>query len=189
MSGKYDLERVLEILNEGGTILYPTDTIWGIGCDATNSKAVASIYNIKERVAEKSMIILVRDLDMLKDYVPDPPEIALELIASVSDPLTIIYPKAVNLPQNILAADGSVAIRIPNHDFCQALLTAFRKPISSTSANMSGSPNPYSYRGVEKQIKLAVDYIAPFEQEKASRPKPSTIIKIDKKGDMHIIRN
>ena len=189
MSANYELDSILEVLHRGGTILYPTDTIWGIGCDATNAKAVASIYRIKERVAEKSMIILVRDVEMLKQYVPEPPEIAFELINSVSEPLTIIYPGARNLPGNILAADGSVAIRIPKHEFCETLLEVFGKPLSSTSANVSGMPNPFSYRGVSEQVKSNVDFIVPYEQSMASRPKPSIIIKIDKKGEMHIIRN
>lgn len=186
---KYQLSDILAVLDKGGTILYPTDTIWGIGCDATNGRAVESVYRIKERIADKSFILLVKDVDMLKKYVGEVPDIALELFSSVSEPLTIIYPGGKNLPRNVVADDGSVAIRIPRHDFCQELLDAFQKPITSTSANISGGPIPYSYRSVVQHIKDSVDYIVQLDQERISRPKPSTIVKIDLKGDIRILRN
>jgi len=189
MLNELQLKEVLEVLRSGGTILYPTDTIWGIGCDATNPRAVEKVYRIKERLSEKSLIILVNDLDMLKDYVEVVPEVAMELIASMSDPLTIIYPKAKKLPKNVTATDGSIGIRIPRHDFCQQMISAFGKPVSSTSANISGAPIPFSLRGVSDEIKSAVDYVADVEHQTSTRPTPSTIIKIDSQGEIHILRN
>ncbi len=186
---KYQISDILAVLKKGGVILYPTDTIWGIGCDATNGRAVENVYRIKERISDKSFILLVKDLDMLKKYVMEVPDIAVELLASVSEPLTIIYPGGRNLPKNVIADDGSVAIRIPRHDFCQELLGAFDKPITSTSANISGGMMPYSYRSVVQHIKDSVDYIVQLEQDSISRPKPSTIVKIDDGGDIRILRN
>ncbi len=186
---KYQVSDILSVLNKGGAILYPTDTIWGIGCDATNGRAVEKVYKIKERISDKSLILLVKDVEMLKRYVVDVPEIAIELFASVSEPLTVIYPKGKNLPKNVIADDGSLAIRIPRHDFCQELLEAFGKPITSTSANISGGPIPYSYRSVVQHVKEAVDYIVALEQDTISRPKPSTIVKIDPNGEIRILRN
>lgn len=169
--------------------MYPTDTIWGIGCDATNSKAVEKIFRIKERLYEKSLIILVKDLEMMKHYVSEIPDIAIELLASVSEPITIIYPNAKNLPKNVIAHDGSIAIRIPKHDFCQELLEAFQKPITSTSANITGGPMPYSFRAITDEIKVSVQYVVQIEKEAIIRPKASTIVKIEENGELRIIRN
>lgn len=180
---------IIKVLSKGGAILYPTDTIWGIGCDATNAKAVNNVYKIKERLFDKSFIILVKDLEMMKHYVSEIPEIAVELLASFSEPLTIIYPKAKNLPKNVIADDGSVAIRIPKHDFCLELLAAYRKPITSTSANITGGPIPYSFRSIADQVKESVQYIVPVEMEAISRPKPSSIVKIEENGELRILRN
>lgn len=189
MSGVFELNDALKVLRGGGSILYPTDTIWGIGCDATNGKAVDKVYRIKERMAEKSMIILVSDLDMLREYVEEIPEIAEELIASVTEPLTIIYPGARNLPRNIISGDGSIAVRIPMHDYCMALLEAFGRPVSSTSANMSGMPNPLSFRQISEEIKAQVDYTVDEKHQQINRMKPSTIVKIDASGDIRVLRN
>ncbi len=189
MSVHHDVKEAVHVLQNGGTILYPTDTIWGIGCDATQVKAVEKVFRIKERVQEKSLIVLVRDLDMLQHYVEHLPEIAIELLASVSDPMTIIYPGARNLPRNVTADDGSIAIRIPKHDFCQEIIGALGKPITSTSANVSGAPNPFSFSNIVDPIKEAVDHVVPVRYQAITRPKPSTIVKIDKNGEMHIIRN
>ncbi|MFP4064118.1 MAG: L-threonylcarbamoyladenylate synthase [Bacteroidales bacterium] len=186
---EFDINKVVDVLKGGGTILYPTDTIWGIGCDATNSRAVEKVYRIKERLLDKSLIILVSDLNMLQKYVKEVPEIVVELISSVSEPLTVIYPEACNLPKNLMAQDGSIAIRIPNHQFCQKLLHAFGRPVTSTSANVSGAPNPHSYRVISQEIKKEVDFIVPLEQDTISRPKPSSIVRIDETGEMHILRN
>ncbi len=189
MSVHHDVREALNVLRNGGTLLYPTDTIWGIGCDATQIKAVEKVFRIKERVHEKSLILLVRDLHMLEDYVEHLPEIAIELLATVSDPLTIIYPGARNLPKNVTADDGSVAIRIPKHDFCQELLASYGKPITSTSANVTGAPNPFSYNNIVEPIKEAVDHIVPARHQAITRTKPSTIVKISINGELRIIRN
>ncbi len=189
MSLNSDIKEALDVLNNGGTILYPTDTIWGIGCDATNGKAIERVYHIKERMQEKSLIILVKDMDMLRKYVKEVPETAEELIASIKEPLTIIYPEARKLPGNLLASDGSIAIRIPSHEFCQELLEAFGKPITSTSANVSGAANPFSFSSVVQPLKDAVDHIVPVRYQTLSRPKPSTIVKINPNGEIRVIRN
>ncbi len=186
---KYDFSKVVEILREGGTILYPTDTIWGIGCDATNPRAVEKIYKIKERMSQKSLIILVENVEMLSRYVEDVPELALDLITSVSDPLTVIYPKARKLAKNVTGEDGTIAIRIPNEPFCQELIRSFGKPITSTSANVSGAPNPLSYRQISADIKNAVDYVVKVNQHTINRPKPSTIVRINNAGEIQILRN
>ncbi len=186
---KYDFSRVEEVLKEGGTILYPTDTIWGIGCDATNPRAIEKIYKIKERMLQKSLIILVDSVEMLSRYVEDLPELALDLITSVSDPLTVIYPKARNLAKNVIAKDGTIAIRIPNDHFCQEMIRNFGKPVTSTSANVSGEPNPLSYSQISPKIKNAVDYVVKVNQHRINRPKPSTIVRINKEGEIQIIRN
>ncbi len=189
MTFDHDVQEVTGVLKKGGVILYPTDTIWGIGCDATNSKAADRIFRIKERMIEKSMIILVSDMEMLQEYVSDVPEIVRELIASVEEPLTIIYPGARNLPKNVLAEDDSIAIRIPRHDFCQAIIQSLNKPITSTSANLSGTPNPFAFSGIADAIKESVDYIVPVRYQYIVRLRPSTIIRIDPDGEMHIVRN
>ena len=184
-----ELEKLLVVLNNGGIILYPTDTIWGIGCDATNARAVEKVYKAKERISDKSFIMLMKNMEMLSDYVLFIPEIAVELLASVSDPLTVIYPGGKNLPKNVIAADGSIAVRIPDHAFCQQLIGALGKPLISTSANLSGGTLPYSFRSIDEQIKQFVDYIVPLEQSMIARPKPSTIVRIDNDNEIRIIRN
>ncbi len=189
MNNDYHLEEIVSVMKRGGNILYPTDTIWGLGCDATNAKAVDKVYRIKERIADKSFIILVSNLEMLEKYVKEVPDIALELQSSISEPLTIIYPGGKNLARNVVAADGSVAIRIPDHPFCQKLLAAFNKPIISTSANISGGSLPFSFRAVSDQIKESVDYIVPIEQNIITRPKPSIIVKISADGEIRVLRN
>lgn len=189
MLQEQELGEILAVLSTGGVILYPTDTIWGIGCDATNARAVEKVYNIKERISDKSFIILVKDQEMLSNYVARIPDIVIELLASVSEPLTVIYPGGKNLPKNVISADGSIAIRIPDHAFCQQLLGALGKPLISTSANISGGPLPYSFRSIDEQIKQSVDYIVPLEQNMIARPKPSTIVKIDNDAEIRILRN
>lgn len=189
MNTQYDIKETVRVLQAGGTILYPTDTIWGIGCDATNAKAVEKVYGIKERLSEKSLIILVSDLEALKNYVESIPELARDMMDSITDPLTIIYPGARNLAPNVAAKDGSVGIRIPKDAFCQELLKAFGKPITSTSANLSGAPSPVSFSKVSPVIIKAVDHVVPFGETGIRMPRPSTIIRIDPGGNIQIIRN
>ncbi len=189
MNTTYEYTDALKVLLQGGCILYPTDTIWGIGCDATNARAVEKVLLIKERPQKKTMIILVSGLDMLAHYVEEIPEVALDLMESITDPLTIIYPGARNLAKNLIAPDGSVAIRIPNELYCKGLIASLGRPITSTSANISGSPHALSYGRIAPQIKNAVDYIVPYHQNEISIPRPSSVIRLGKDGEMQIIRS
>ena len=183
------IKKAAEVIKAGGTILYPTDTIWGIGCDATNPEAVKKVFAIKRREESKSLVTLVCDLDMLARYVKDIPEAALDLIEVNDAPMTIIYPDAMHLASNVIAEDGSVGIRIPKNEFCRQLCFRLRKPIVSTSANISGENPPKGFKDISQEIKDAVDYIVhPSMEEKASTHKASQIIKIGLKGEIQIIR-
>ena len=175
-------------MREGGVILYPTDTIWGIGCDATNEDAVRRVYEIKQRQDSKAMLVLVDSSVKVDFYVRDVPEVAWELIDLADKPLTIIYSGARNLAANLLAEDGSVGIRVTNEDFSKRLCQQFRKAIVSTSANISGQPSPKNFSEISEEVKSAVDYIVGYRQEEISNPKPSSIIKLDKGGVIKIIR-
>jgi L-threonylcarbamoyladenylate synthase len=183
-----DIKNSLKILKEGGVILYPTDTIWGLGCDATNNSAVEKILRIKTRNDNKSLIILVNSEAMLERYVKEIPEIALELIEVSATPLTIIYPKAKNLASSIPAEDGSVGIRVCLDEFCNELITRFRKPIVSTSANMSGETSPSHFSGISEKIVQAVDYAVVYKREDRQKNRPSPVIKIEHNGVIKIIR-
>ena len=175
-------------MREGGVILYPTDTIWGIGCDATNEDAVRRVYEIKQRQDSKAMLVLVDSSVKVDFYVRDVPEVAWDLIDLADKPLTIIYSGARNLAANLLAEDGSVGIRVTNEDFSKRLCQQFRKAIVSTSANISGQPSPKNFSEISEEAKSAVDYIVGYRQEEISNPKPSSIIKLDKGGVIKIIR-
>lgn len=175
-------------MREGGVILYPTDTIWGIGCDATNEDAVRRVYEIKQRQDSKAMLVLVDSSVKVDFYVRDVPEVAWDLIDLADKPLTIIYSGARNLAANLLAEDGSVGIRVTNEDFSKRLCQQFRKAIVSTSANISGQPSPKNFSEISEEVKSAVDYIVGYRQEEMSNPKPSNIIKLDKGGVIKIIR-
>ena len=175
-------------MREGGVILYPTDTIWGIGCDATNEDAVRRVYEIKQRQDSKAMLVLVDSSVKVDFYVRDVPEVAWDLIDLADKPLTIIYSGARNLAANLLAEDGSVGLRVTNDDFSKRLCQQFRKAIVSTSANISGQPSPKNFSEISEEVKSAVDYIVGYRQEEISNPKPSSIIKLDKGGVIKIIR-
>ena len=175
-------------MREGGVILYPTDTIWGIGCDATNEDAVRRVYEIKQRQDSKAMLVLVDSSVKVDFYVRDVPEVAWDLIDLADKPLTIIYSGARNLAANLLAEDGSVGIRVTNEDFSKRLCQQFRKAIVSTSANISGQPSPKNFSEISEEVKSAVDYIVGYRQEEMCNPKPSSIIKLDKGGVIKIIR-
>lgn len=175
-------------MREGGVILYPTDTIWGIGCDATNEDAVRRVYEIKQRQDSKAMLVLVDFSVKVDFYVQDVPEVAWDLIDLADKPLTIIYSGARNLAANLLAEDGSVGIRVTNEDFSKRLCQQFRKAVVSTSANISGQPSPRNFSEISEEVKSAVDYIVGYRQEEMSNPKPSSIIKLDKGGVIKIIR-
>lgn len=183
-----DLNSSLKTLAEGGVILYPTDTIWGIGCDATNSKAIEKVFGIKKRAESKSLIILVDSEQMLAHYVSQVPDIVHDLIEQYDRPLTIIYPSAQNLPRNLVAPDGSIAIRVVRHPFCQQLISRFGKPITSTSANISGMPSPASFQSISAEVLQSVDYTVFYDRENPRAAIPSTIIRINLHGEFEIIR-
>lgn len=183
-----DIAKAIEVLRSGGIILYPTDTIWGIGCDATNPIAVKRIYEIKQRQDTKSMLVLMENPNLLNSYISEVPEIAWELIEVADTPLTIIYPGAKNLAANLLAEDGSVGIRITNEAFTQQLIQRFRKPVVSSSANISGQKSPQNFAEISDEIKKSVDYIVGFRQDDLSRSFPSGIVKVGLGGQIEIIR-
>lgn len=178
----------LELLKSGGTILYPTDTIWGIGCDATNPDAIQKVYTIKKREQAKSMIILLDHIGRLSQYVDDIPDVAYDLIELSDKPLTIIFSKAKNLPLNLINSDGSIAIRIVQDEFCRKLISRLKKPIVSTSANISTEKAPSQFDDISDSIKNAVDYVVKWRQDETIRSNPSGIIKLESNGLFKIIR-
>lgn len=183
-----DIKKALEVLRSGGIILYPTDTVWGLGCDATNVEAVKRIYEIKKREDAKAMLVLVDSPSRVQSYVEEVPEMAWELIDVSDKPLTIIYPDAKNLAANLLAADKSIGIRVSTEVFSKTLCAQFRRPIVSTSANESGKPTPVNFKTISQEIKDAVDYIINYRQDDVSETKPSSIIKLGKGNLFQIIR-
>lgn len=183
-----EIEAAVDVLKEGGIILYPTDTIWGIGCDATNPDAVAKVYELKKRSESKSLVTLVSDIDMIGKYVKVIPEVAINLLEVNDKPMTIIYPDAINLAPNVIAEDGSVGIRVPNNDFCVQLIRKFRKPIVSTSANISGEPAPQVYEEIALEIIEGVDYVVDPYLEEGSTGEASQIIKVGLHSEIEIIR-
>ena len=171
--------KIVEALNEGKVILYPTDTIWGIGCDATNPEAIKRVYNIKQRSYDKPMIILVGDVDMLREYTEDVNVRLMKQILEFDEPTTIVYPKAINLPDILLEEDGSIAIRIVKHDLMTEVLNLFGKPIVSTSANLSGEPFPQNFNAIGDELKSMVDYIVDYDDSgEPQNKKPSAIYTI-----------
>jgi len=183
-----EIQKCLEVLKNGGTILYPTDTVWGIGCDATNRKAVNKIYHMKRRMESKSLIILLDDPLKLINYVRTIPDIAWDLMENVDSPLTIIYPDAQNLAKYVIAEDNSIAIRITKNEFCARLIHDFGKPIVSSSANISGEPSPLVFKKISPEITGNVDYVVNLYQDQFQEVKPSRIIKIKANGEFQIIR-
>jgi L-threonylcarbamoyladenylate synthase len=188
MNFEEEIKKSIEVLRKGGTILYPTDTIWGIGCDATNVEAVKKIFEIKKREESKSLIVLVCNEQMLQKYVRDIPEVAWELIEASDKPLTIIYDKTHGIASNVLAQDGSLAVRICKEEFCNKLIYKFGKPIISTSANISGEKNPTNFYEIENEIVEGVDYAVNYRREEYGLSIPSTIIKLSNSGEIRIIR-
>lgn len=183
-----DIKKACQVLSEGGIILYPTDTIWGIGCDATNEEAVRRVYELKQRADSKAMLVLVDSPVKVDFYVDEVPDVAWDLIELSEKPLTIIYSGARNLAPNLLAEDGSVGIRVTSENFSRQLCQRFRKAVVSTSANMSGQPSPANFSEISDDIKAAVDYIVTYRQDDISKPKPSGIVKLGKGGVIKIIR-
>jgi L-threonylcarbamoyladenylate synthase len=183
-----DIRESLITLKNGGIILYPTDTIWGIGCDATNTSAVEKIYRIKSRSGSKSLLVLVNGDQMLERYVKDIPEISFDLTGVSDDPITIVYPEGKNLAEGVCSDDGSVGIRICRDEFCNELITRFRKPIISTSANLSGKASPENFSAIEKTVIDQVDYVVKHRQDDLKKQSASPVIKIEKNGTIKIIR-
>lgn len=195
-----EIQKALEVLRKGGIILYPTDTVWGIGCDATDPEAVAKVYAIKNREDSKSLVLLAADMDMICRYVKEVPEMAVQLVEVNDKPMTIIYPDAVAgergcmkadrraLAYNTVAEDGTVGIRIPMMDFCSQLASRLGRPIVSTSANISGAPTPARFSEISEQIRNAVDHIVDPSLEKGSTGRSSSIIKVSLDYSIEIIR-
>jgi len=184
-----DINRALEVLRAGGVILYPTDTIWGLGCDATNAEAVSRIYKIKQRADNKSMIVLVDTAARIPSYVQDVPDVAMTMIELTASPLTVIFEGAKNLAPNVVnAEDLSVGIRVATDDFCPTLIQRFRKPIVSTSANISGQPAPACFADIDSRIISSVDYVVRHRQDDTSKHKASGIVKIGRSGEVKVIR-
>jgi len=183
-----DINNCLAVLEKGGIILYPTDTIWGIGCDATDSSAVKKIFLLKKREEKKSMIILVDDDKMIHNYVSSPSSKILSYISSAKRPTTAIFKNAFNLPSNLINEDGSVAIRIVRDDFCRQLIKELKKPLVSTSANISGEKFPQDFNEVSLQIKKGVDLIVQHRQNDFSKSAPSSIIKLNEQDEIEVIR-
>ena len=185
---KEDIRKACEVMQKGGVILYPTDTIWGIGCDATNAEAVKRVYEIKKRSDSKAMLVLVDNAVKVDFYVDGAPEVAFELIELTNKPLTIIYDGAKNLAPNLIAEDGSVGIRVTSEEFSNQLCYRFRKAIVSTSANVSGEPSPATFGEISDEIKQAVDYIVQSRQQENKASQSSSIIKLGKGGQVKVIR-
>lgn len=182
------LNQAARIIGEGGTIVYPTDTIWGIGCDATDSRAVEKIYQIKRRSDRKSMLVLMNDPEMLRHYLHRIPEEAAKLIRGAEKPTTIIYPGSKNFAENLPAEDNSIGIRITSDPFCSQLIQMIGKPIVSTSANISGQIPPKTFREISDEILRQVDYVVPWKQKERKPAAPSSIIRLDENGKTTIIR-
>ncbi len=182
-----EINKAFDQLQSGNTILYPTDTVWGLGCDATNAEAVAKIYKLKNREESKALICLVSDIDMLERYISEIPEVAYELLEAADRPTTIIYDNPIGIAENLVASDRTLAIRIPADEFCQKLIRKFNRPIVSTSANISGQPSPKSYQEISSEILKGVDYVVNLHNEKTAS-KPSTIIQLRSNGEINIIR-
>lgn len=183
-----DLANALKVLRSGGVILYPTDTVWGLGCDATNAQAVHRIYEIKKRAENKSLIILVNSVPMLERYIDNPPEVALEIAELSEKPLTVVYDRGRSLAEGVAAEDGSVGVRVCSEPFCDELITGLRKPLVSTSANISGSSAPAIFDEISEEMKAAVDYVCLWRQDDRSRATPSSVIKVSGNGVVKIIR-
>lgn len=198
------ISETLDVLKKGGVILYPTDTVWGLGCDATNPEAVAKIYEIKHRSDSKALVLLASDMDMICRFVKEIPDIAVQLVEVNDRPMTIIYPGAIHgkapakgqkaeanwhfLAYNAVAEDDTVGIRIPDMDFCKNLIYKLGRPIVSTSANISGEPSPHKFADIPEEIKSAVDYIVEPKLEKGATGQASQILKVGLDGEILIIR-
>jgi L-threonylcarbamoyladenylate synthase len=187
MSFERDIEKCLDVLKSGGLILYPTDTVWGIGCDATNEKAVEKIYKLKKRSDEKAMIVLVAAEKDIMQHVAAPDLSLFDYLEKATKPTTVVYDGALGFANNLIGKDGSIAIRICKDEFCRQLIKRFRKPIVSTSANISGKPAPKFFKEISNEIKNGVDFIVHYKQNDESSAEPSSLIKWNN-GNVTILR-
>ncbi len=183
-----DLLNAVEVLYRGGVFLYPTDTIWGIGCDATSADAVEKVYRIKERPVGKSMLILVADIEMAEEYTLDTPDLTWQVMEEALDPLTLIFPHARNLAVNLPAPDGSIGIRLPKDQFCLELIRLFGKPIVSSSANRSNKMPPQLFIDIPQEFLRSVDYVVKWRQDDFKPGTPSTVVRLGADGKMEMIR-
>ena len=184
-----DVERACRVMQNGGIVVYPTDTIWGIGCDATNAEAVARVYEIKRRADNKALITLVPYAGWVENYVEEVPEVAWELIDVATSPMTIVYDKGKNLAPNLMGEDGSVGIRVTSEYYSQQLALRLRRPIVSTSANVSGDIAPKIFKEINKEILDAADYVAEYRRDETDTVKASTVIKLGSGGLIKILRS
>lgn len=183
-----EIKNSLKMLEQKKILLYPTDTVWGIGCDATSEEAVAKVFEIKQRSESKSLVILVDSFEMLKKYIPKVSKSVLELLSKTANPTTIIYDNPVGLAKNVVAADNTVAIRIVQNEFCRQLIHSFGKPIVSTSGNSSGQLTPKCFKEIEQSILDSVDYVVNLQREEVNE-KSSTILKVSEKGEITVLRD
>ncbi len=183
-----DIRNCIDTLERGGTILYPTDTVWGIGCDALNENAIDKVFSIKKRPREKSLIVLLAEAKDILHYVAAPPPDIIDMLDNFAQPTTVIYEHALEFPANAIHEDGSIAIRVTRDPFCKAILKRLRKPLVSTSANFSGAPTPSTFSRIDGQLKKAVDYVVHYRQNDESIASPSRLIHLDDEGNMKIIR-
>lgn len=188
MVSEEELNKTVQALKEGKVILYPTDTIWGIGCDATNEEAVKRVFEIKGREDSKALIVLIAEIEQLHDYVMKVPDIAWDIVDFAERPLTVVYPQGRRVAPNLLAEDGSIGIRVVKDPFCRALIKKSGKAIVSTSANISGQPSPASFADISQEIRSAVDYTVNYRQEEKTSGVPSMVMKIGMNGEVKILR-
>lgn len=187
-AAREEVRRASNVLRHGGVILYPTDTVWGIGCDATNADAVRKVFEIKNRPDHKAMIVLVSSADEASAYVEEMPEVAYQLIEYAQKPLTIVYDKGIRLASELLGPDGSVGIRVTSEPFSNALCRSLGRPLVSTSANLSGEPAPAVFPEISQEILDKVDYVVDYRRDDLSRSLPSTVMKLSADGQFKILR-
>ncbi len=183
-----EVELCVKLLKEGKVFVYPTDTIWGIGCDATNAKAVDRIFKIKNRPSGQGLIILVDSIERLKDYVVDPSPVAADLIMAAKNPLSIVFKQSKGLAKN-LSSDGSVCVRVTSNEFCKAVIRKLGAPITSTSANLHGEPSPANFADITENMKQSADYVVSLYHDVVVKPKASTIIKIKEDNTFDVLRS
>ncbi len=182
-----DINACIEVLKKGGIILYPTDTVWGLGCDATNADAVDALFSLKKRPSNKAMICLVSDFKMLNQYVEEVPEVAYDILKYATRPTTIVYEKPIRIAENLVSEEDTLGIRVPKNEFCTKLIRKFKKPIVSTSANFAGDPTPRNFKSINTAIKQSVGYVVQKDYNK-QKTNPSSVIKIGLSGEVKILR-